>query len=138
MLACSADTQFHTYKPLPAEGWERCDTVCFNIPKAEENIDGSLFIGLRTAANVDIQDIVLAVEQCNDSTGVLRRDTIRYPLADAEGNALAGGVNCHQYENMQLPFHVQKGESRTVRIYHLMTCDLVPGIMDVGIRVSTP
>jgi gliding motility-associated lipoprotein GldH len=138
LSSCTGNTLYHHYKSLPAEGWERSDTVCFEMPKAEEDIDGSLFIGLRTVANVGIQDIVLAVEQCSDSAGVLRRDTIRYTLNDAEGNALAGGINCHQYENMQLPFHIQKGEGRTVRIYHLMTRELVPGIMDVGIRVSNP
>ena len=136
LLSCMGGTVFHCYKPLPAEGWERSDTVCFDIPKAEADIDGSLFIGLRTAAHVGMRDIVLVVEQCGEGAVVARRDTIRYLLNDAEGNALAPGVNYHQYENLQTSFHLRKGKDASVRIHHLMTHEVIPGIMEVGIRIE--
>ena len=83
--ACTDGTVLHCYKPLPREGWDRRDTVCFSLPKTESDLDGSLIVGLRTAAHVDFQDIVLAVECCDEETGLCRCDTVRYPLTDAEG-----------------------------------------------------
>lgn len=137
IAACNnSGTLLHSYKPLSAEGWDRRDTICFDLPKAEADIDGTLFIGLRTRANIGIQDIVLAVEQRNDSTGFYRKDTLRYPLTDAEGFALTGGVNLHQYETQHLPFRMKKGQSCSVRIHHLMRSEVVNGITEVGIRIN--
>ena len=136
LISCTGNTLYHHYQSLPAEGWERCDTVCFDIPKAEADIDGSLVIGLRTAAHVGIQDIVLAVEQRGEAAEVVRRDTVCYPLNDDEGNALTGGVNYHQYEDRQLPFHLQKGKSAHIHIHHLMTHEVITGVTEVGIRID--
>ena len=127
---------FHSYKPLPAEGWERSDTVCFDMPKGEEDTEGTLFVALRTTAPSGMREVVLAVEQCSERAEVLRRDTIRCTLADDEGNATAKGINYHQHENGLLPFRLQKGERQSVRIYHLMRSEVIAGISEVGIRIE--
>ena len=138
LMSCTGGTVFHSYKPLPKEGWERRDTVCFDVPQQEKNIRGTLTVGLRTTANIGIQDIVLAVEQCDETGAICRCDTVRYPLTDAEGNALAGGVNIHQYETQHLPFLLRKGKSTSVRIHHLMRHEDISGITEVGIKIETP
>lgn len=135
--ACTDGTVLHCYKPLPREGWDRRDTVCFSLPKTESDLDGSLIVGLRTAAHVDFQDIVLAVECCDEETGLCRCDTVRYPLTDAEGFPVARGVNHHQYETQRLPFRQKKGSEGTVRIRHIMTREVMKGITEVGIRIET-
>ena len=137
LAACNNNgTLLHSYKPLPEEGWERRDTICFDVPRTDSDIDGTLYIGLRTKANLAMQDVVLAVELSKDTIGVYHKDTLRYPLTDAEGYALAGGVNLHQYETQHLPFRMQKGDSCSVRIHHLMRHEVISGITDVGIRID--
>jgi gliding motility-associated lipoprotein GldH len=137
LAACNnRGTLLHSYKPLPAEGWERRDTVRFLLPEAEADIDGTLFIGLRTTAGIGIRNIVLAIEQCLDAPHAYRCDTVSYPLTDAEGYALTKGVNHYQYETQQLPLHMQKGQSGSVRIHHLMTNEVIPNITEVGIRLD--
>ena len=84
IAACNnSDTLLHSYKPLPTEGWDRRDTVCFDLPTPKKDINGTLFIGLRTTANVGYQDIVIAVEQHLEKPFAFRCDTISYPLTDA-------------------------------------------------------
>lgn len=134
--ACTEGTVLHSYKTLSAEGWERCDTVCFDLPKAVEDFNGTLTIGLRTIAYVGMQDIVLAVEQSGEATGVCRCDTIRYPLTDSKGDALAAGINNHQYETQHLPISMKKGQGGIVRIHHLMTPEVISGITEIGIRIE--
>ena len=136
--ACTGGTVFHSYKPLPPEGWERSDTVCFSLPQAETGPGGTLTVGLRTVAHVGMQELVLVVEQCSDSATVCRRDTVHYPLENAEGNALVGGINLHQYETRHLPFSVPKDCTPTIRIHHLMTRESVRGITELGIKVTNP
>jgi len=136
LASCTGNTLYHSYQPLPKEGWERCNTVCFEVPKAKEDISGTLTVGLRTAAHVGFLDVVLAVEQCDETGAVCRCDTIRYPLADTEGNALASGVNNHQYETQHLPIRLGKGKSTSVRIHHLMRHETISGITDIGIKVQ--
>ena len=136
LAACIGGTCFHSYKPLPAEGWERRDTICFDLPQADQDYNGTLTIGLRTKAYIDMQDIVLAVEQLNDSAEVCRRDTIRYPLTNTKGDALAKGVNHHQYETEQLPISMKKGQGGSVRIHHLMRNETVQGFTALGIKID--
>lgn len=81
---------------------------------------------------------MLAVEQVGENPEDCRCDTVRYPLTDAEGNALTGGINIHQYETQHLPILLQKGRSTTVRIHHLMRHELIPGITEVGIKIEKP
>lgn len=139
IAACNnSDTLLHSYKPLPTEGWDRRDTVCFDLPTPKKDINGTLFIGLRTTANVGYQDIVIAVEQHLEKPFTFRCDTIRYPLTDAEGFALSQGVNHHQYETQHLPIHLQKGQSGSVSIHHLMRHEVIKGITEVGIKLGTP
>ena len=127
---------FHRYKPLPPEGWDRRDTMQFDLPKAERDIDGTLFVGLRTTANLRSRDVVLAVEQRLTSPLFYRCDTVRYLLTDDEGFALSPGVNHHQYESQHVPFHLQKGQSGSVRIRHLMRHEVIPDITELGIRID--
>lgn len=143
MAACTDSTLLHSYKPLPKDGWDRCDTICFDLPKAEADIDGTLYIGLRTTANPAYQDIVLAVEQYDEIEGFSRSDTVRYPLTDAEGfalteegYALSPGVNLHQYESQHVPIRLKKGKSGSVRIHHLMRHEVIPDITELGIRLD--
>ena len=138
LASCTSGTLFHSYKPLPKEGWERRDTVCFDVPQAERDINGTLTIGLRTVTYVGMRDVVIAVDQCDGTAVVCRCDTIRYSLTDAEGNALTGGVNTHQYETQHLPIFLHKGKSATVRIHHLMTRETIIGITEVGIKIEIP
>lgn len=136
ITACIGGTYFHSYKPLPTGGWERRDTICFDLPQSPQDFHGTLTIGLRTKAYVDMQDIVLSVEQLNDSAEVCRRDTIRYPLTNTQGDALAKGVNHHQYETEQLPISMKKGQGGSVRIHHLMRNETVQGFTELGIKID--
>ena len=135
MVACDNGTLLHSYMPLPVEGWDRRDTVCFELPGTEEDFNGTLTIGLRTKAQIGIRDVVLAVEQCDEKASVLRRDTVRYSLTDEEGYALSKGVNTHQYETVRLPLQAQKGHGN-IRIHHLMMHEILSGITEVGIKVE--
>ena len=137
LLSCINGTMSHSYKPLPAEGWERRDTVCFDLPQTAEDFNGTLTIGLRTIAHVGMQDIVLAVDQLSEASELCRRDTVRYPLTNAEGDALMPGVNHHQYETQQLPISMKKGHGGTIRIHHLMTPETMYGITELGIRIDS-
>lgn len=135
-IACNYNgTLLHSYKSLPTEGWFRRDTICFDIPKVKENINGTLILGLRTTSLIGIKEVVLAVEQCNETGVVSRCDTIRYPLTDAEGKGLGKGVNILQYETEQLSFRLQKDKGSSVRIYHLMTQETLTGLTEVGIKI---
>lgn len=133
--SCAGDTLVHRYATLPADGWARRDTVCFDLPEHVEDICGTLTVGLRTKTGVAIRDIVLAVEQCDSDAFVVRRDTVCYPLTNSEGDALTSGVNFHQYETQFVPFRMEKDRKGCVRIYHLMTRETIPGITEVGIRI---
>lgn len=136
LAACRSDLLLHSYAPLDAREWSRNDTVCFNLPRQEEQADGYFSIGLRATAPVGIRQVVLAVELCLDTPRAYRCDTVFCPLTDADGNTLGKGLNTVQYESTSLPLHMQKGQGGTVRIHHLMREETLGGFTELGIKVS--
>lgn len=135
-LACTGSTVYHKFHALPREGWERRDTICFDIPEAEADFDGMLAVELRTTRHVGYRDVVLSVERSFTEPAAYQCDTICYPLEDEEGFSLSGGVNRHQYATLRIPFHASEGQHCQVRIRHLMRHETLAGITEVGIRVG--
>ena len=107
LAACNESTLMHSYKPLPLEGWDRRDTIRFDLPQVQKDIS---------------LPPIKPLSPC---------------LTDAEGYTLARGVNTHQYETQQLPFHLKKGKQGAVRIHHLMANETLTGITEVGIKIET-
>ena len=136
MASCIENTLLHSYKAVPTDGWRRDDTICFFVPQREEELSSTLTIGLRTKTDIGMRDVVLAVEQYDSTATICHRDTVRYPLTDGEGDALVGGVNTHQYEAQQLTLHTACSRKGSVRIYHLMTRDILHSITEVGIKIE--
>ncbi len=66
------------------------------------------------------------------------RDTIEINLTDSNGLQLGTGNCMLQREVPAIRFTMQKGQHGMLRLYHVMIREAVPGIRDMGLRVSVP
>jgi gliding motility-associated lipoprotein GldH len=92
-------------------------------------------IGLRVTNNYPYEGLVLEVEQKFQHPYSHRADTIKYMLTDESGDFTENGINYYQYESQSIPLDLKKGQTGEIRIRHLMHREVLPGIMDVGVRV---
>ena len=137
LAGCTGSTLYHRYQPLPDTGWERRDTIWFDLPIAEGSLDATLSIGLRWTGDIPLEEVVIGIEQQWESSCTHHSDTIRFRLTDSEGNAVGTGINIHQSEASGAHLLLKEGLQGRIGIHHLMTREPIPGITEIGIRISS-
>lgn len=135
LVSCDRNTLMHSYQPLSENSWDRTDTLQFNLPILAMDECCRVQIGLRVTNNYPYEGLVLEVEQKFQNPYSHRADTIKYMLTDESGDFTENGINYYQYESQSIPVDLKKGQTGEIRIRHLMHREVLPGIMDVGVRV---
>lgn len=137
LTSCNRHTIYSHYESIASEGWERNDSICFDIPTIPEDGEYTQTIGLRTDNTYPYKNLTLVVKRyegrgARDEGRGARCDTLDIQIADDEGNLLGTGMNHYQYE-MALPsITLHQGDSLHVSVTHLMRRECLPGITDLG------
>ena len=135
LYACTADTWVHRYESVAREGWRRSDTLVFALPPSPETQCHRVAVGLRFHNRVPYQYLSLVVEQQADSL-IIRKDTLTFQLADSAGMPKGEGINLLQYSTPAPPLHLEKGQHARLRLYHIMKREVIPHVLEVGVRVE--
>ncbi len=136
MSSCTDGKVYDSYEHTPIAGWEKNDTLSFDIPKVKEAGRYALQLGLRVNESYPFMGLTLIVEQHFYPSGKVSSDTLRCQLSDAEGNSEGKGVNYYQYEFDVSETDLNVGDSLHVSVRHDMKREILPGISDVGIMLS--
>ena len=135
-VGCKSRTVYHHYEHTATTGWEKDDTLFFRVPAMGQGSELSEEVELRTNSSYLFQDVSLIIKQTTFPSKVSRTDTLFCTLTDEEGNIQGKGVNYFQHRFHLTNFYANKGDSMVIAIRHNMRRDLLPGIMDVGVRLT--
>lgn len=135
LAACKQRTVYYHYEHVPVTGWEKNDTLVFDLPPMAE--DGSYMqeIGVSISSYYPFMGLNLVVEQQVVNTHEQRTDTLVCRLVDEQGNAKGRGVSQFQYLFHLNTLKLHKNERLHVAIRHDMKREILPGITDIGIRL---
>lgn len=136
MTSCNRKTIYHHYQHTPLSGWEKNDTLLFTVKPAKERAVVQRDVELRTSGDFPFCDLFIIVEQTTFPSNIMRRDTLDCKIFDSKGNILAGGISLYQYSFHLTDISVNEGDSLSFRVRHNMKRDILPGIADVGIRLT--
>mgnify|MGYP002623964298 FL=1 len=134
LAACHSDTLYHTYLPLPSEGWQATDTLRFDLPELTDAHSGHVLVDLRVSEQIPYRLLRLVLEQRTDS--IRLRDTLAIPLADHQGQWLAKGTVLHEFETESVPLRLPSQQPRQLLLYHIMSRQTMPGVTEAGVRVT--
>jgi gliding motility-associated lipoprotein GldH len=132
-VGCNRKVVYNRYEHTPVSGWERNDTLFFDIPPVERSQVVYEELGLRINSLYPFCDLCLIVEQTTMPMGFIRRDTITCSLMDREGNVKGSGISYYQYNMRIADLSLNKGDSLHIGIRHNMKREILPGIADVGL-----
>ena len=138
LAACDDGVLYHRYQSVSQQGWERADTLCFDLPEAPDDGRYTLEIGLRCSNLFPYQGLWVVAETRLQPTGSLHRDTLYLAVTDEDGRPQGHGINLMQREQSFATLHLSQGQQATIRLRHIMRREVVPHITDVGIRVCKP
>lgn len=136
MTACDRRTVCNHYEHTPVSGWERNDTLTFLTDTLPASGTYQEEVGIRISGAYPFMSISLIVEQTVLPLRQTFIDTLNCNLIDDHGNALGTGISSYQYLFPLRSIRLSSGHSLQVSIRHDMKREILPGVSDVGIRLS--
>ena len=135
-VSCATDTVYYSYAHTPVAGWEKNDTLTFNIPGMAAPGTYSQQVGLRMTSAFPFTSISIIVEQRIMPRGKVLTDTIKCPITDIRGNFLGDGISSFQYMFPLREVTLNKKDSIHVSIRHNMKREILPGVSDIGLKME--
>lgn len=135
-MSCNRKTVFYRYSHIPVSGWEKSDTLTFDIAAADASGKYKEEIGLRTNRIYPFVNLTLIVEQTVMPSRDTHCDTLNCHLISADGQSEGYGVGSYQYLFNLKDINLDKGDSLHIRIRHDMRREILPGITDVGVKIT--
>lgn len=139
VASCTTNTVYDSYSHTPLAGWEKNDTLTFNVRPLAEGGTFNETVGLRMTTAFPFTSISLIVEQHiipHGMPGRILTDTIKCPITDIRGNFLGKGISSYQYEFSLRDINIRKGDSIHVSIRHNMKREILPGVSDIGLKID--
>jgi gliding motility-associated lipoprotein GldH len=135
-VACSKGRVYHHYNHTPIAGWEKIDTLSYNVPPLAERGRYDTALGLRINNLFPFVSLTLIVEQTVFPSMKQQKDTINCKLVDGNGNFKGHGISSYQYRYPVSQMQLQQGDSLHITVRHDMRREILPGISDVGIALT--
>ena len=136
LTSCNSKKVYDKYSHTPISGWEKNDTLFFEVTKLADKGTYRPKLGLRINGAYPFMGLSLIVEQIiipGDRTYI---DTLNCNLIDKNGTAQGQGISYYQYNFPLHPIELQQGDSIVVRVRHDMKREILPGISDIGIQYT--
>lgn len=134
--ACTENKVYHHYNHTSVVGWERVDTLTFEVPRLSESGRYSTDLGLRINGYFPFMSLTMIIEQTIYPSMAHQIDTINCRLADRGGNFKGHGISYYQYRFPISKMNLRRGDSLHITVRHDMRREIMPGISDVGIALT--
>ena len=136
LMSCTNRTAYDTYQHTPTAGWEKNDTISFDVPAMAAAGEYTAELGLRIDNSFPFMGVTLIVEQESFPGRRVWTDTLTCELIDKKGYAKGQGLSYYQYAFPITPPKPEKGDSLHVAVRHDMKREILPGVSDIGFKLS--
>ncbi len=142
LASCKDSLVYDSYSHTPIAGWEKNDTLSFDIPPLAMAGYYQEQLGLRITGAYPFMGLTLIVEQTiypneHDKYDKIEKvDTIQCALIDNNGVTKGQGISSYQYNFPVNVYRMNANDSLHVTIRHDMKREILPGISDIGFKIS--
>lgn len=135
-VSCIGHTVQHQYRHIGPAGWDRNDTLTFTLPPARVNGAYSITTELRASTAFPYTKVCMIREVMLTKPLAIYRDTVCIET-DVKGFASEGsGVTIKSYAHNDSSLVLKEGQEGTIRLFHIMSKETIPHILDLGIKVK--
>lgn len=134
--SCRKGMVYSHYEPTPIAGWERIDTLRFDISPVKESGYYRTELGLRIDQSFPFTGLTMIVtrEILPEHTSIA--DTVSFTLMSKNSaNFNGNGIALYQYSVPLRELQLQKGDSLHITVNHYMRREILTGVNDVGITM---
>jgi gliding motility-associated lipoprotein GldH len=130
--SCDTNTVYDSYNHTPISGWEKNDTLHFEVGPLRDSGHFTQSVGLRINQKFPFTSLSLVVEQRIFPGFRFRTDTLRCQFYGDDDNLQGRGVSYYQFNFPLRETDLRRGDSIHVTIRHAMKREILPGISDIG------
>lgn len=135
--SCTGNVAYDHYEHTPLQGWDKVDTLTFDVAPLKATGVYATTLGLRVNGSFPYQALTLIVEQTVIPSGKTVCDTVNCSIFDEQGTVKGQGVSYYQYNYRVSQRHLSLGDSLHITVRHDMRREIMPGIADIGIKLSS-
>ena len=142
LSSCKDSLVYDSYTHTPIAGWEKNDTLSFEVPPLAASGYYQEQLGLRITGAYPFMGLTLIVEQTiypdkeKKWEKIEKVDTIQCDLIDKNGVTKGQGISYYQYNFPINVYHISEKDSIHVTVRHDMKREILPGISDIGLKLS--
>ena len=139
--SCDNPKKYDHYEAIPLSGWERNDTTKFEIPRQKSG-NYILDLGIRVSRGYPYKNLSLLLESTiypkntkdDNNTFV---DTVTCKIIDDDGKLLGkDGISSTEILRHVTTISLKDSDSIHIDVRHIMSQEKLPGISDIGIRLT--
>lgn len=134
--ACNDKKVYDTFHHTPLAGWEKNDSLSFDVPKLKASGRYLSTLALRIDDEYPFMGLTLIVEQTVHPSHTKHVDTLNCALIGANGIPKGQGIGYYQYAFGVTSMNLQKGDSLHISVRHNMKREILPGISNVGVSLT--
>ncbi len=136
-MACESDVAFSQFRTLPTEGWDRTDTLYFEIDSLATSGTYVAILSLRTtsAPSYPYTDVTLEVSRAF-AARTQHVETVTFPLNNKNGVSTGKGTSLYLHDFPLDTLTLSTGDYGVYKVGHLMRHTPLPGIRDVGLTLE--
>ena len=138
--ACNHAKVYDEYAHTPIAGWEKNDTLSFEIPPMAATGYYRQSLGLRTTGAYPFTALTLIVNQtiypANKGKRIEKTDTLLCQLINQHGENKGQGISYYQYNFPINIYKINRGDSIHIAIRHDMKREILPGVSDIGVKIT--
>ena len=136
MASCDRQTVYHHYEHVADQGWEKTDTIKFEIGPVREAGTYHETLEFRTDELFPFLGIHITVEQTIKPRGIMLRHSQMCELMNQDGSQKGSGISFYQSLFPLDDIELQQGDTLCISVFHNMKREILPGISDIGMRLS--
>ena len=138
LCGCQQQVAYHEFRHIYEPGWDKSDTIHFDTRSLSAGGSYRLDAEVRTDKNYPFQKLTIEIEQAVYPSKEKYHDVIDCDLISEEGVIEGDGISYFQYQFHVRDLSLHQGDSVHICLTHNMKREIMPGITDVGIRLSLP
>ena len=148
LTSCELQTCYNEYRHTPLAGWEKNDTLFYDIEPARQAGRYAQMLGVRiddsfpyTSLSLIIEQSIIHKKKSSAGTPLARTsyhktDTVSCHFTDSQGRLSGSGISLRQYEFPIGTIDLRPGDSLHIKVRHAMKREIMPGVADIGIRID--
>lgn len=138
LAACNSQTVYHQFRYIDENGWRVTDTISLEVPLQDSLRSHLLTLQLRHTAHFPYKNIVIGLQAWSPDSLFTQAQQFSVRLMDEQNNwSSSGQGGFFQLDMGEMQLKPSPPGNWHFHIFQLMGDSLLPGIHDIGIKVST-